>query len=285
MSELRDELEKNFASAVVQSDVQEGVLDDSQQNVRDENAEKYTAPKSYTKQFQENFYELSPEWQEYLSTREKQTEKGFSLMGNKLNAYKWAEKLFDDRQGRLKAAGFSKPQEYIEQLVAVDDALCQNPSGMLEKLAQIYGVYNVNQQNAFNDLEAKLWQQVKDARQDIENRQLEAAIFDVRRFESALDDAGNLKHPFYQHVKDEMKYALKAGGASDLEEAYAKAVWANPETRDKMIENRIKAILEDKIKAAEVAKDASVLATSKAKETPKELSLREELEAQFRKEF
>ena len=43
--------------------------------------------------------------------------------------------------------------------------------------------------------------------------------------------------------------------------------------------------MEDKIKAAEVAKDASVLATSKAKETPKELSLREELEAQFRKEF
>ena len=106
MSELRDELEKNFASAVKQSDVQEGMLEDSQQIVRDEKAEKYTAPKSYTKQFQENFYELSPEWQEYLSTREKQTEKGFSLMGNKLNAYKWAEKLFDDRQERLKAAGF-----------------------------------------------------------------------------------------------------------------------------------------------------------------------------------
>ena len=39
------------------------------------------------------------------------------------------------------------------------------------------------------------------------------------------------------------------------------------------------------MKAAQMAKDASFLANSKAVETPKELSLREELEAQFKKEF
>lgn len=289
MSDLRDELEKNFASAIEQSE-ENSTVDNEESNMLCgpqalEDNETIAAPKSYTKQFQENFKQLSPEWQEYLCEREKQTEKGFSEMGNKLNAYKWAEKLFDDRQDRLKAAGFEKPKEYIEQLVAIDDALCQNPSVILEKLAQIYGVYNVNQQNAFGNLQAKLWRELKNAQNDMQNRQFEAAVFDVRRFESALDDDGNLKHPFYQCVKDEMKYALKSGSANDLEEAYAKAVWAKPETRDKMIENRIKAILAEKMKAAEIAKDASVLATSKAKETPKELSLREELEAQFRKEF
>lgn len=287
MSDIRDELEKNFASADMQSDVQKGELEDSEEVLKatEKSFETYTAPKSYTKEFQEDFKELSPKWQEYLATREKQTEKGFSLMGNKLNAYKWAEKLFDDRAERLKAAGFDKPQDYIEKLVEIDDELEQNPAGVLEQLAQIYGVQNVNNNHAFNDWQARLWQHLQSAQKDFENRQFDAACFDVERFENATDDNGNLRHPFYQDVKDEMKRILKSGGANDLQEAYAKAVWAKPETRDKMIENRIQAILEEKMKAAQMAKDASFLANSKAVETPKELSLREELEAQFKKEF
>ena len=134
-------------------------------------------------------------------------------------------------------------------------------------------------------MRARLLQCVQSAQKDFENRQFNAALFDVERFVNAADEAGNLKHPFYQNVKDEMKRILKSGAANDLQEAYAKAVWATPETRDKMIEDRIDAILEEKIEAVKRAKDASLLANSKAAQKPKELSLREELEAQFRKEF
>jgi len=285
MSDLRDELEKNFASADLQSEVQKGVTEESVDEGAKKTPPSYTAPKSYTKEFQENFYQLSPEWQEYLVTREKQTEKGFSEMGNKLNAYKWAEKLFDDRQERLKASGFSKPQEYIEKLVAVDDALYQNPSAVLEKLAEVYGVQNVSNKKAFDDLQTKLWQQLKSAEQHWKQRRQDDAAFDVERFVLAADDAGKLKHPLYQDVRSEMQKALKSGSAKNLEEAYALAVWAKPETRDKMIEDRVKAILEEKIEAAKMAQDAAFLPNLKASETPKELSLREELEAQFRKEF
>lgn len=290
MSDIRDELEKNFASADRQSDVQKGELKDSNEILENNAHDKklYAAPKSYTKQFQENFQSLSPEWQEYLSSREMQIQKGFSDISNKLNAYKWADKLFADRQERLNASGFEKPQAYFEQLVAADDALWQNPKKAIAELEEIYGVQNENDNKekiASDALLSKLWENLALAQKDFNDRRQNAAFFDVKRFAEAVGEDGNLSHPFYEIVKGEMQKALKSGSAQSLEDAYAQAVWAKPETRNQLLQDKINQVLEQKINAAQTAKEAALLANSKTTEKPKELTLREELEAQFRKEF
>ncbi len=287
MSDIRDELEKNFASAALQSDVQSGLTEDSMQDLKDikQNPDLCAAPKSYTKEFQESFKSLSPQWQQYLATREKQTEKGFSELGNKLNTYKWAEKLFADRKERLAALGFDKLEDYIEKLVAVDDALCQNPKETFVKLADAYGIQNDNKQNASHDLQGLFLEYLQTIQKGFDQQRQNAASFDLERFENAKNEKGEPIHPFFQQVKREMQTALKSGSANNLEQAYTQAIWAKPETRDKMIKDTINHILDEKFVAAQIAHQASFLPNSKTEEKPREMTLREELEAQFRKEF
>ncbi len=289
MSDLRDELEKNFASANLQSD--ETVVeqkDSIDQNLDlNDNQDFISAPKSYTKEFQENFKNLSPEWQKYLCQREKQTEKGFSEMGNKLNAYKWSDKVFEDRKQRLNHLGLQKAQDYIERLVSIDDALEKNPRQTLELLNKIYGVQENDNNNKASDetTQRQILDQIAKAQENLKKQQSEAALFDFNHFVHATDDDGNPKYPFYQDVKEQMAEVLQKNQAKTLKEAYDKAIWLNDKVRQKMIENTVNAVLNQKFNLSQNAKEASFWPKSKFETKPKEMTLREELEAQFRKEF
>ena len=117
MSDLRDELEQGFTSVETQS---ETPISDNveEQPVSQETAvidEWMDAPKSYTKEYQDTFKTLSPEWRKYLIEREKQVERGFSEKNNRIDAYKWADNAFNSRQERMAKLGFQKAQDYIEQ--------------------------------------------------------------------------------------------------------------------------------------------------------------------------
>lgn len=289
MSDLREELEKNFASAAEQSEENAVELKESNEETALQMLDQedvITAPKSYTKQFQESFKELSPDWQKYLLEREKQTEKGFSEMGNKLNASKWPDKFFDERRDRLNGLGFEHAKDYFEKLVFLDDAMQQDPVQTLSYLAKAYGIANDNNASKpMSKAQFEIWSDIARAQEEFQKRQNDAAFFDVSQFERAVDDKGEKKHPYYGLVKNEMIGALKGGEALSLEEAYQKALWLNEQTRDKMIEDKIKNILDRRFEEAIRAKEASFSPKSKTEAEPKELSLREELEAQFRKEF
>jgi len=289
MSDLREELEKNFASAIKQSE-ENDTVNTEESDVTSvpqalEKEETIAAPKSYTKQFQESFETLSPDWQKYLVEREKQIEKGFSEMGNKLNASKWADKFFEERKERLKNLGFQSAEDYISQLICLDDALEENPSEALACLAKAYGIKQGNNNASSSVTQQQFLEALNEAQKAFERQRSDAAFFDVSRFERAVNDNGDLKHPYLRQVKNEMIGALKSGEALSLEEAYQKALWLNEQTRDKMIDSKINNILSQKFEEAIKAKEASFLPKSKTEPEPKELSLREELEAQFRKEF
>ncbi len=288
MSELRDELEKNFASAMEQSE--DNPVNTTESNLTDEpqalgTEETMAAPKSYTKQFQEDFKMLSPEWQKYLAEREKQVEKGFSNMANKINANKWADKFFNERKERLNTLGFENAQDYISNLILLDDAMQENPLETLTYLAKTYGIKEDNNNASKFSQERKFSSDMAKAAYAFQKRREDAAFFDVERFEKAVDDGGNLKHPYCAQVKQEMISALKGGNTSSLEEAYQKALWLNETVRDKMIEEKIKGVLSEKFGDVLKAKELSFSPHSKAEAEPRELSLREELEAQFKKEF
>ena len=81
MSDLRDELEQGFSSVETQSETQTISDNVEEQPVSQEPAvidEWMDAPKSYTKEYQDTFKTLSPDWRKYLIEREKQVERGFS---------------------------------------------------------------------------------------------------------------------------------------------------------------------------------------------------------------
>ena len=290
MSDLRDELEQGFTSVETQS---ETPASDNveEQPVSQETAvidEWMDAPKSYTKEYQDTFKTLSPEWRKYLIEREKQVERGFSEKNNRIDAYKWADNAFNSRQERMAKLGFSKAQDYIEHMTAIDDALELNPAETIKALANAYGVNFGETTNSDTEVQrqiASMQQEMQSYKTFIQNQQQMQANNEFNAFINAKDDAGNPKHPYFEDVRTDMQEILRQGGARNFEEAYTKAIWNNEGVRQKLIEESVKKQLNSKVEAAKVAKDAGFTPKSKAQEEVRELSLREELEAQFNKEI
>ena len=280
MSEIREELEKNLASAETQSKETNA---NEEQPVNQEPAvtdEWMDAPKAYKKEFQDSFKTLSPEWRQYLIEREKQSERGFSDMGNKLNDLKWVDNLYNTRAERLKANGYSKAQDYIEQLAQIEDALSADPQSTLQALAEAYGV-KFNDNTALSSLQRQVndvQQLVAAQRQYIQQQQQETGNRLVNEFVNAKDEAGNPKHPYFNDVREVMTDLIRKGAANDLDTAYNMAIWTNGDIREKLIQAEKAKELSAKVDKAQKAKDAGFNPTSKTVPPAKEETLRDSLE-------
>ena len=280
MSEIREELEKNLASAETQSKETNA---NEEQPVNQEPAvtdEWMDAPKAYKKEFQDSFKTLSPEWRQYLIEREKQSERGFSDMGNKLNDLKWVDNLYNTRAERLKANGYSKAQDYIEQLAQVEDALNADPQSTLQALAEAYGV-KFNDNTALSSLQRQVndvQQLVAAQRQYIQQQQQETGNRLVNEFVNAKDEAGNPKHPYFNDVREVMTDLIRKGAANDLDTAYNMAIWTNGDIREKLIQAEKAKELATKVDKAQKAKAAGFNPTSKTVPPAKEETLRESME-------
>ena len=288
MSDLRDELEQGFSSVETQSETPNISDNIEEQPVSQEPAvidEWMDAPKSYTKEYQDTFKTLSPDWRKYLIEREKQVERGFSEKNNRIDAYKWADNAFNSRQERMAKLGFQKAQDYIEHMTAIDDALELNPAETIKALANAYGVNFGETTNSNTEVQrqiANMQQEMQSYRDFIKNQQQMQANNEFNAFINAKDEVGNPKHPYFEDVKADMSNLLAQGRATNFEDAYEKAIWANEAVRQKLIEESVKQQLNSKVEAAKVAKDAGFTPKSKAQEEVRELSLREELENKFK---
>ena len=277
MSEIREELEKNLASAETQSketNANEEQPANQEPAVTDEWMD---APKAYKKEFQDSFKTLSPEWRQYLIEREKQSERGFSDMGNKLNDLKWVDNLYNTRAERLKANGYSN---YIEQLAQIEDALSADPQSTLQALAEAYGV-KFNDNTALSSLQRQVndvQQLVAAQRQYIQQQQQETGNRLVNEFVNAKDEAGNPKHPYFNDVREVMTDLIRKGAANDLDTAYNMAIWTNGDIREKLIQAEKAKELAAKVDKAQKAKDAGFNPTSKTVPPAKEETLRESME-------
>lgn len=98
------------------------------------------APRSYKKEYAEVFRTLPPDLRKYLHERESETERGFSKINNELNSRRWIDDVFNRRVQRLERLGIRHPQEWVEAMAYIDDALEKDPKGTLRFLADVYGI-------------------------------------------------------------------------------------------------------------------------------------------------
>lgn len=244
------------------------------------------APKAYRQEFQEPFKALSPEFRKYLHEREKQTEKGFSELGNKLNGYKWADDAYVSRQERLGSMGFKDSREYIEHLTAIDDAMEKDPFGTLTMLAQAYGVDLNNNNTAFNSLQrqfGEINQRMAAQEAFIKQQQDKIAADAFNAFINAKDESGNSKYPYFEDVKQDMVNLFKNKQCTSYEQAYKMATLANDDIRQKILDAQVEAKLKAKAEEASKAKGAAFEVKSKQAATPSDnLTTRQALEKKAR---
>lgn len=278
MNELREEIE-GIASALGQSQDPENVATSENNNSETrETVEVITAPNSYKQEFKDSFSTLSPEWQKYLVGREKEYEQGLSRTRN---TYSYVDKLFNDRKDNLTAQGYKGAQDYLETLVGIADSLDKDPAATIARLQSIYGVANEN-----NTLQRQLLEQSQAINQlqgYLQSKENERVKGEYDAFVNAKDEAGNPKHAYFEDVKGQMEVLLKAGLASNFEDAYNKAIWQVEDVRNKIVAEQTKAALAEKSNAAGKAKTAAFNPGSKNEPSEKELTLREELERNYQK--
>lgn len=239
-----------------------------------------SAPEHWPAERREAFAKLPKEARELLLSQSRDLEKGFTRKSQELSEEaRFAEsvrKEFEPLRDQLKMAGMDEVAG-IRQLVAAHQLLERDPQRGIEYLAQQYGVaapsqaqgqqpqQQPGQQNGqkpkYVDPDIAALQseigQIRDQFGQMTNAQQQARMQEVQKqiteFQSAKDEAGNPAHPHFETVQNEMARLIQAGVASDLRDAYDKAVWANPDLRAQQIEAERKAVAEAEAKRRQEA--------------------------------
>lgn len=202
----------------------------------------------------------------------------------------WIDDVFSSEQERLSNDGVSDPKVWVKGMAAIDRALSDHPLETLEYLAKVYGVTfpvrNENTNNVSPELAValqKLHQNQQQLWQALRQQGEQTHLLAISNFVSAKDDNGALLHPHFSAVKDDMFALLRGGAALDFENAYEKALWLNPQTREQLITKQNVQNLQMLADEAEKAKTAGFSPRGKLeKEDYSKMTTREILERKFK---
>jgi len=196
----------------------------------------------------------------------------------------------------------------VQRLLNAQAFLQQNPVEGIKWLMKSYGVdekqfrstdgaVKQEEDDPYADPQVKaLKEQVRQLTesQNAEARKAEmerqnALTAQIVQFKNAENDDGSLKHPHFDQVKSVMAGLIQSGRADTLEKAYDQAVWAVPEYRDSVVEQKAKEkaeeSLREKAKIAEEAKKKAraVNGRSSAKTPEKPKTMTQALEEAYEK--
>ncbi|MBP5215822.1 MAG: hypothetical protein J6039_04615 [Alphaproteobacteria bacterium] len=291
MSELRKEIERQFKAKGLLPDnaENEAISGETEMTVAEapifEPSEEVpatviTAPPGYQEKFAIDFKNLPQEWQIFLCEREADNEGKLKECLTKLEAYAPLEEIFASNKTRLENEGFQKIQDWLAGLAWVDEALAVNPAATIQALAVVYGVKADVKEKVDNGITAetiarlcRLERNYHDLTSYIQEQQTRKLWEILEMFGRQTDADGNLLHPYFEDVKEQLIGLLNSGEAQDITSAYDNALWLNPQIREKLIEQKIS----DRAAEAEKAKKAAFNAKGKTEMPQRELTLREEI--------
>lgn len=279
MTKLKEDFQNGFASAEMQSQDKTNVAEgEDKMSVAREPAEIICAPKSYKQEFKDSFKTLSPEWQKYLATREKEYEQGLSRARN---AYGWVDRIADAKKDFIASQGFKDLEDYISTLIGVADGLEENPKTVISKLQSVYGISNAVNDNTLQKQILSQNAQICELQRSLETFLDERARNEYQAFLNAKDEKGMKKHIYFDELKDQMLLLLETGLAKNFEDAYEQAIWRVASVREKVLKDMATSQIERKGCEAKRAQTASFEPASKKDGVARELSLREEIERNF----
>lgn len=206
---------------------------------------------------------LPPDMQGAVIDRFKKMEAGFAPKLQEAAELKrsWGEvdAFLKPHAADIQARGMSVPQ-LVKSWAQVEQALMQNPAAAVQKIAQAYGVdlaaIATGQQQAADRGEVVIPPVVQQKLQTLEEKlaareraeqeaALNATMKTIESFATQKSEAGDLAHPHFADVMDDMLALAAAeraaGKTPDLKALYDRAVYANPVTRDKLFAARLEA--------------------------------------------
>ena len=246
----------------------------TEESVEEEQApelEAISAPKHWPKEEQEIFNAWDANVQHQVMDRYKAMEGDYTKKTQALAKYKKRNESLDEIYGPFRddfqRAGMDEVAA-TRQLLAAHKYLREDPQQALKWLAQSYGVdlkavnddtaiedeYADPQMKAMQQQIAQLQGTITNQQQQAQNMQKQEVQAMIDNFQTAKDADGNLKHPHFDVVQNQMSGLISSGVAKDIASAYEMAVYANPETRAKVLDEKVKKETKQEVKAEAVQK-------------------------------
>jgi len=202
------------------------------------------APKSWPKEMHEHWGKTDPKVQEYWRVREKQMLDGLGQYRNDAQLAKTFKDVIQPFTPILQAQGLNPPQA-VQYLLNAHQRLTQGPPesrlAAYQELGRSLGLQPgqpMAQQAPVDPALYSLQQKMSMIEQNLmAQQQAEYQAAQQRTTQDVEAFASDPSHPHFDEVADDIVLLLKAG--LPLQEAYEKAVWANPLTREKNLQARI----------------------------------------------
>ncbi len=222
------------------------------------------APNSWSAEMKAKFGALPPDAQEYIAQREREAHAAITQKGEQIKAFEPIRQTLDQHREVFVKNGVSEA-EGVQRLFAADRYLQEQPVEAIQWLANHYGVdlrqfATGNQQHDQSQPSSEVIQlrrelaEIKNsltARERSEHEAQTATVAQaIEKFES--------ENPYFKDVEDELMGLIPVIRAKEpglnhsevLKKAYDRAVYANPDVRQRLQADQQKAA-EDKRKADE----------------------------------
>lgn len=229
-----------------------------------EEVEKKAAPASWKKDMHETWEKLDPKAQEYIETREAQMKEGLDTDRNDANLGRTMRDTMAPFHEFLQKKGMDEPTA-VKNLMNIhyqmDNAPDDHKIQLLHQLASSYGLNLTGEQQEIDPNVKALQEEMNGMRSILNERnQADLQVARERVVKEVEDFASDPKHSYFEEIEGDVATFITAG--MTLEDAYEKAVWANPITRQKEI-NRINEE-EGSAKIEEARKKSEALKKAKA---------------------
>src|SRR5574343_316688 len=199
-----------------------------------------TAPKSWPKEMHDHWAKMPKETQDYWVVREKQMLDGLEQYKGDATFARQIKETLNPYMATINALGVDAPTAIRSLLNADHQLRVGSPSQKaqyFQHLAKQYGVDigGISQQEGQAPVDPRL-QQLQDElyglKQVIQTGNQQQLDEERQKIQNEVNSfASDPKHPYFDEVSEEIVALLKNGAT--LEDAYEKAVWANPVTRQK----------------------------------------------------
>lgn len=256
-------------------------------------------PKHWNEEAKGFFTKAPPDLQKHWIAREAERDKSLDSKYQEIAAFRREREQLDEMFGPytrdLELRGATRPQ-FIQSLLGAHKFLLEKPAEALKWLAQEYGIdpSKLSESPAAKPDTAitKLEAEVKQTRDELgrftaqqKEAETKANLSKVQAFAQAKDDKGNLIHPHFDAVAEDIHRIMQTG-LRDLDQAYQKAVRMNDEIFAKVQADQAaaKTATAEAERKAQVdkAKRAGVTSTtSNANGSSRPVTLTEQLEQGF----
>lgn len=229
------------------------------------------APVSWSAEQKAKWATLPPDTRAYIAQRDKESHEAISRAGQQIKAFEPIGKVIEQFSHVFQKNGL-QPHDGIARMMAVNEMLEANPKAAIAEIAKAYGV-NLQGEAAQDatpenqriaDLEARLAK----TESHLTAQQRERLSAENNALAREIADFAKDK-PHFESVRKVMAGLMNSGAAETMQDAYDKAIYADPTIRQSLQVDAQKAA-EDKRKAdeAERVKKAKAAAGVNVKASP-----------------